>query len=177
MKRVRRAIGRETTTERLGLPELVTVPYVDLRRYMGHWFEIARYPHRFEKGAVAATATYTLRPDGQIDVVNAAHQGSRDGPVKETRGRARVADPQTNAKLEVRFIPFVWQPYWIIDLAPDMSYSVVGHPSRDYLWVLSRTPRIDPTTYQGILDRISAQGYPLEPLELTAQPLATDTLH
>lgn len=170
-------MGRETTTERLGLPELVTVPHVDLRRYMGHWFEIARYPHRFERGAVGATATYTLRPDGQVDVVNAAHDGSRDGPVKVRRARARVVDFDTNAKLEVRFVPFLWSPYWIIDLAPDMSFSVVGHPSRDYLWVLSRSPRLDPTTYQGILDRLSAQSYPLEPLELTAQPLASGTIH
>ncbi|NNE16906.1 MAG: lipocalin family protein, partial [Myxococcales bacterium] len=85
-------------------------------------------------------------------------------------GRARVVDTDTNAKLEVSFFRPFWGDYWIIDLAPDYEYAVVGHPSRDYLWILSRTLTLDEQTYAEILTRLEAKGYPLAPLNKTEQP-------
>ncbi len=148
-----------TATERLRLPPLQTVPRVDLRRYVGTWYEIAAFPQRFQRGCTATTATYTLRADGDVDVLNRCRKGSLDGEETSARGRARVVDRATNAKLEVSFFRPFWGDYWIIDLADDYSYAVVGHPGRDYLWILGRTPTMTEETYQGIVTRLQAQGY------------------
>jgi apolipoprotein D and lipocalin family protein len=156
-----------TTTERLALPPLKTVAHVDLKRYLGTWYEIARVPHRFQRGCTATTATYTLRPDGQIAVLNRCRKGSPDGELAEARGRARVVDRQSNAKLEVTFFWPFWGDYWIIDLAPDYSHAVVGHPGRDYLWILAREPTLPAATYDAILERLVAQGYDVRRLKRT----------
>ena len=148
-----------TTTARLHLAELQTVPHVDLGRYVGTWYEIANFPQSFQRGCTATTATYTLREDGQIDVVNRCRKGSPDGPEKVARGRARVVDRTSNAKLEVSFFRPFWGDYWIIDLGADYEYAVVGHPGRDYLWILSRTPTMKADVYNAILQRLAAQGY------------------
>ena len=176
MKRLAGLIGMlwaggcaSTTTERLHLPALETVPHVDLARYLGTWYEIASFPQSFQRGCTATTATYTLRDDGQIDVVNRCRVGSPDGKKKAARGRARVVDRTTNAKLEVSFFRPFWGPYWIIDLAPDYSYAVIGHPGRDYLWILSRTPTMDEVTYQNILARLRVQRYETSRLVRTLQ--------
>lgn len=154
------AMGCATsTTDRLHLPPLETVPQVDLSRYLGHWYEIAAFPQSFQKGCKASTATYALRDDGDIDVLNRCRKGSIDGPEKSARGRARVVDRTTNAKLEVSFFRPFWGDYWIIDLANDYSYAVVGHPSRDYLWILSRTPTMPAATYDAIVARLQQNGY------------------
>jgi len=160
----------KTTTERLQLPPLEAVPKVDLDRYLGTWYEIASYPQRFQEGCTATTATYTLRSDGEIDVLNKCRKGSLDGPEDATELRARVVDAQSNAKLEVTLFRPFWGDYWIIDLGPDYEYAVVGHPSRDYLWILSRTPTLDEAAYAAILSRLEDKGYPLEPLNKTKQP-------
>ena len=159
----------KTTTERLQLPPLEAVPEVDLERYLGTWYEIASYPQRFQEGCTATTATYTLRSDGEIDVLNRCRKDSLDGPEDTAEGRARVVDRTTNAKLEVSFFGPFWGDYWIIDLGPEYEYAVVGHPSRYYLWILSRTPALDATTYAAILSRLEAKAYPLEPLQETQQ--------
>jgi apolipoprotein D and lipocalin family protein len=156
-----------TTTERLNLPPLRTVPYVDVERYVGTWYEIANYPQRFQQGCTATTATYTLREDGQIDVLNRCRKGSPDGPESSAKGRARVVDEATNAKLEVSFFRPFWGDYWIIDLGQDYDYAVVGHPSRDYLWILARQPTMSPELYQAILARLEEQGYELHRLVRT----------
>lgn len=158
-----------TTTERLKLPELKTVEHVDLSRYLGTWYDIASFPQWFQRGCTATTARYTLKDNGEIEVVNACRKGSLDGRLKESRGRARVADVQTNARLEVSFFGNFWGDYWIVELGADYEYSVVGSPSRDYLWILSRTPRIDGVVYNGILQRLKEQGYEVERLVLTPQ--------
>ena len=158
-----------TTTERLRLPPLETVARVDLSRYLGIWYEIASFPQSFQRGCTATTALYTIRPDGDIDVLNRCRAGSVDGKEKSALGRARVVDRSTNAKLEVSFFRPFWGDYWIIDLADDYSYSVVGHPGRDYLWILSRTPTMSETTYQAIALRLKAQGYETARLQRTVQ--------
>jgi apolipoprotein D and lipocalin family protein len=159
-----------TTTERLGLPPLQTVAKVDLARYTGTWFEIASYPQRFQKGCTGTTATYTLRDDGEIGVVNRCRKGSLEGEEDSAEGRARVVDTTTNAKLEVTFFWPFWGDYWIIDLGDNYEYAVVGHPGRDYLWILSRTPTMEESVYQGILNRLQTKGYPLDRLQKTLQP-------
>ena len=160
----------KTTTERLQLPPLEAVPEVNLERYLGTWYEIASYPQRFQEGCTGTTATYTLRSDGEIDVLNKCRKGSLDGPEDVAEGRARVVDSESNAKLEVSFFRPFWGDYWIIDLGPDYEYAVVGHPSRDYLWILSRTPALDAEIYDGILGRLEEMGYSLERLGKTKQP-------
>jgi apolipoprotein D and lipocalin family protein len=148
-------------------PPLAVVPRVDLGRYMGTWYEIASYPTWFQKGCAASTATYSLNPDGTVDVLN---QCRKEGELTAARGTAWVPDPADPAKLRVRFFwPFSGE-YWIIDLGPDYEYAVVGHPSRDYLWVLSRTPRMEADLYARILERLKRSGY--DPARLVRTPPA-----
>jgi apolipoprotein D and lipocalin family protein len=144
---------------------LATVPKVDLDRYVGRWHELARTPNWFQRNCAAdVTADYARRPDGTVSVVNSCRRA--DGSVDRSEGTARVVDPATNAKLEVafapeamRWIPAVWGNYWVVELAPDYRYAIVGEPSRDYLWVLSRTPTLDDATWKSIDARIAAAGY------------------
>jgi apolipoprotein D and lipocalin family protein len=139
--------------------ELQTVPSVDLNRYLGTWYEIARYPNRFQRDCYRSTATYSLREDGDIKVVNACRRDGPDGEEKLVEGKAWVVEETTNAKLRVRFFWPFWGSYWIIDLGKDYEYAVVGHPGRTYLWVLSRTPTIDDEVFEGIAERLRQNGY------------------
>jgi apolipoprotein D and lipocalin family protein len=156
-----------TTTERRDLPPLETVERVELSRYLGKWYEIASFPQSFQEGCTATTATYTLRDDGEIDVLNRCHKGKPTGELDVSEGRARVVDKKTNAKLEVSFFGPFWGEYWIIQLDDDYQWAVVGHPSRDYLWILSRTPTLPDTTYEAIIARLKQQGYETERLVWT----------
>ena len=162
-----------STTERLRLPPLQTVTHVELSRYLGTWYEMASFPQRFQRGCTATTATYALRADGDIDVLNRCRKGSVDGEEKSALGRARVVDRSTNAKLEVSFFRPFWGDYWIIDLSDDYSYAVVGHPGRDYLWILARNPTMAEATYQSIVTRLQAQGYETSRLVRTLQVVAS----
>ncbi len=152
-------------------PPLVVVPSVDLNRYVGTWYEIARLPNSFQsKCAGEVTATYTLLEDGDIQVINRCR--SENGEMREAKGRAKLAtDDGSNSKLKVRFapailsfLPFVWGDYWIILLAPDYSYAVVGEPERRYLWILSRTPSMDEAAFGKILEQVRQNGYDLSGL-------------
>ena len=158
-----------TTTERLQLPPLQTVPQVDVARYLGTWYEIASFPQSFQRGCTATTANYSLRSDGEINVLNRCRKNSVDGPEETARGRARVVDTTSNARLEVSFFRPFWGDYWIIDLGADYEYAVVGHPGRDYLWILSRTPTMEAAVYDGIIERLKRQGYQVERLVRTQQ--------
>lgn len=150
-------------------PPLETVPRVDVERYVGKWYEIARYPAPFQEGCTGVTAEYTLLDNGKVGVVNTCRQDSLDGPTRSVQGTARVVDSQSNAKLKVTFFwPFEGD-YWIIQLADDYSYAVVGEPQRRFLWILSRTPALPESTYEQILARVSEQGYDPTRLERTAQ--------
>ena len=146
------------------------VPYVDLKRYIGTWYEIARFTHRFEKGCFASSATYTLLDNGQIEVVNQCRKGSLDGKISSVKGKGWVVDKETNAKLKVSFFwPFAGD-YWIIDLGKDYEYAVVSNPDRKYLWILSRTPEMDEKLYTRIVEDLSKDGYEVGKLEKTGQP-------
>lgn len=160
----------KTTTERLALPPLATVPQVDVERYTGTWYEIASFPQSFQEGCTGTTATYKKRDDGRLDVINRCYLETLDGPLDEAKGLAKVVDPQTNAKLKVSFFRPFWGDYWIIELADDYSYAVVGHPSRDYLWILSRSPQMPAELYEAIVARLKERGYETGRLQKTLQP-------
>lgn len=138
--------------------ELTTVPRVDLSRYVGRWFEYARYPNRFERDCDRdVTAHYTRLENGVIEVVNSCIQA--DGKPKVSKGKAKVVDERTNAKLKVTFFWPFYGDYWIIDLDPHYRWVVVGEPRRKYLWVLTRLPQMDPAEYAAITQRLAAKGY------------------
>lgn len=151
-----------------------TVSFVDLERYAGTWYEMAKYPVFFERGLVGVTAEYTLLDNGTVRVVNRGYRGSFDGAEARVEGTARVADPATNAKLTVQFgpIPFsLFGPnYWIIDLGEDYNYAVVSDGCRSTLWILSRTPQMDAALYDEIVARLAANGFDVDRLEPMPQP-------
>ena len=159
-----------------GAPAPRTVESVDLRAYAGTYFEIARYPNRFQNKCVGdVTATYELRENGRVAVINRCRTG--DGTLTEARGIVKRAgkDP-SNAKLKVRFapailsfIPKVWGDYWILGIGPDYSYAVIGDPSRTYLWILSRTPLMSDLAWRQALEIAAANGYNVERLVKTPQ--------
>lgn len=151
-------------------PPLEVVEAVDLERYQGRWYEIASFPQRFQQGCVATRATYSLATDGTVSVLNECRNDSLSGDWRRVEGKAWVTDPaESTAKLEVQFFWPFSGAYWVIELDPEYRYAVVGHPSRTYLWILSRTPQMDDVTYQSLLARIEAKGYDLSPLERTLQ--------
>ena len=151
-------------TGRSDVKPLDVVPRVEIDRYLGGWYEIARYPNRFQRDCHDSRADYRLRQDGDIRVLNTCRKGGPDGPLDSAEGKAWVVDPQSNAKLKVRFFwPFSGN-YWIIDLGKSYEYAVVGEPDRKYLWILARRPELEKETLQGILSRLSAQGYDPEKL-------------
>ena len=153
--------------------ELKVVNKVDLSRYLGQWHEIAAIPQSFQKQcAYGTTATYSLRKDGDVEVLNQCFE--KDGSLSSARGRAWVSDKTTNAKLKVSFIPFLrWNflagDYWVIDLGPNYEYAVVGHPNRNYGWILARTTELPKATLDGIFARLKAQGYDVSKFKMTAQ--------
>ena len=142
-----------------GLPPLKTVAAVDLQRYSGTWYEVARYPNRFQASCESgSTASYQLLQNGEMEVINRCSEGI-GRKIKEARGRAWVVDGKDNARLKVSFKwPFSGD-YWIVDLGTSYEYAVVADPSRRYLWVLSRQPQLDKRVYVGILQRIREQGF------------------
>ncbi len=151
---------------------LAVVPKVELAKYLGTWYEIARYPNRFERDCVGVTATYTLRADGNIRVENAARLRTLDGKKKTAVGRAWVPDPDIPAKLRVSFFGPFAADYWIIALGEQYEYAVVSEPSRRYLWILSRTPQLEAARYQALLAQLSTQEFDVAKLVKTPQPPA-----
>ena len=145
---------------------LATVQHVDIQRYMGKWYEIASFPQRFQKGCTCTVAEYTLNDNGTVKVDNSC---TAYGKGKQSIGIAKVTDKETNAKLKVSFFRPFWGKYWIIDLADDYSYAVVGHPNRKYLWILCRTPQMDKAVYESILERVQAKGFDTTMLSVTEQ--------
>ena len=155
--------------------ELKTIAALDVPRYMGTWFEIAKFPNRFQRKCVADTrAEYSLQGDGRVKVFN--HCKAEGGNTIEAVGLARQVGPATSPRLEVRFapawlsfLPFVWGDYWVIDLDAQYRLVAVSEPERQYLWILSRTSHVDPNEYNALLGRLSQKGFDLSKLEITKQ--------
>lgn len=148
----------------------LTVP-----RYMGVWYEIAKFPNDFQKQCVGdTTATYQLQDDGRVQVVNRCRIA--DGKTDVADGVARQLGGATSPRLKVRFapaflsfIPMVWGDYWVIDLDDKYQLSAVSEPKREYLWILSRTPQVDAAEYEALLARLTAQGLDVSRLVRTPQ--------
>jgi len=148
---------------------LQTVPFVDLKKYAGKWYEIASFPQRFQKGCTCTTAEYTLTDKGYVIVENRCNKDSVDGKESYIKGKAFVVENSGNAKLLVQFFwPFKGK-YWIIDLADDYSYAVVSNPTKKYLWILSRTPRMSDAIYQQLIFKIREKGIDISKIKLTQQ--------
>jgi apolipoprotein D and lipocalin family protein len=153
-----------------------TQDWVELARYAGRWYEIARLPNRFQDQCAGdVAATYTLRPDGRVSVVNECRR--RDGQTTRAEGVARRADAKGPAsRLKVRFapawlsfLPFVWGDYWIVEVDRDYRHAVVGDPARKYLWILSRSPEMNAATYQSLVATAGRLGFDTGRLVRTPQ--------
>jgi apolipoprotein D and lipocalin family protein len=145
---------------------LEVVPHVELEKYLGKWYEIAHLPAKFQEGCNETTATYTLSKDGSISVLN---QSTKNGKMKQAKGKAKVVDKNSNAKLKVTFVWPFYGDYWIIKLGNDYDYSVVGTPNRKYLWILSRTPQMDDKLYSQLIEYVKSKGFDVNKLIKTIQ--------
>ncbi len=148
-------------------PALTTVQQVDLKRYMGLWYEIARYPNRFQRDCESdTTAKYALLENGRVEVLNTCRK--KDGSYKNAKGKAKAVDG-SNAKLKVTFFWPFYGDYWVIGLDPDYRWAVVGEPSRKYLWILSRTAQMTELDYKNAMVQVRAAGYDESMLIRTTQ--------
>jgi apolipoprotein D and lipocalin family protein len=163
-------LGAQDDTD---LKEPETVKTVDLNRYAGTWYEIAKIPNRFQDHCIKnVTATYALREDGKIDVINRCVE--EDGSIDEAEGIALVVDAESFSKLEVSFVSFLgirpfWGDYWILGLAENYSYAIVGDPSRDYGWILSRNQKMTDIDLEACFEILRQQGYDPDKFEMTRQ--------
>ncbi|MDO9074501.1 MAG: lipocalin family protein [Rubrivivax sp.] len=149
---------------------LTPIATLDLQRYMGTWYEVAKFPNRFQgQCAGPASADYSLQPGGTVRVVNRCPLA--DGKVDQAIGEARRIGPEGSPTLEVRFapawlswLPFVWGNYWVVDLDPAYQLAVVSEPKREFLWVLSRQPAVEPAVWDALMARLRLQGFDLSRL-------------
>jgi apolipoprotein D and lipocalin family protein len=156
-------------------PELKTIAALHLPRYLGTWYEIAKFPNKFQRQCAGfTTANYSVNEDGTLRVVNRCRK--TDGSVEQAVGAARQIGESTSPKLQVRFapawlsfLPQVWANYWVIDLDPAYQLAAVSEPKRQYLWVLSRSPVVDPKAYAALLERLADAGFDVSKLERTRQ--------
>jgi len=148
---------------------LETVENVDIEKYMGKWYEIATIPQRFQKGCKCVTAEYTLTDNGYVKVLNSCRKDSTNGPFRSIEGKAFISKKGNGAKLKVQFFWPLKAKYWIIGLADDYSWAVVGHPNRKYLWILSREPFMEEALYNSIIQKLKEQDYNTSLLEKTEQ--------
>ncbi len=144
---------------------LEVVPHVELERYLGKWYDIAHLPFRFQEGCTDTTATYALAEDGRISVLN---ECLKNGKVKQARGKAKIVDKNSRAKLKVSFFWPFYGDYWIIDLGRDYEYAVVGTPNRKYLWILSRTPKMDDQLFSQLVESAKSKGFDVNNLTRTS---------
>lgn len=157
------------------LQAVKTIPSIDVARYLGTWYEIAKFPNWFQRKCLSGTnANYQLKEDGNVKVTNRCKV--EGGEMAQAIGTARQIGGATSPKLEVRFapdwlaiLPFVWGDYWVIDLDPQYQLAAVSDPRREYLWILSRTPKVNQKSYDDLLQRLIAQQFDLTQLSLTPQ--------
>ena len=139
-------------------PDNSTTPTLDIRRFMGRWYEIARYEHRFEKGMTHVSATYTLSGNGKIEVLN---EGLKEGKHKQIKGRAKQPNPQDPGKLKVSFFLWFYSDYYVLYIDPEYRYLLVGSSSDKYLWIMSREKSLAKETLDQLLDKLRVRGYKL----------------
>jgi len=136
-----------------------TVDKVDLNRYMGTWYEIARFPQSFEKGLVGVTATYSFKKNGKVEVLNQGHKDSLTGKLKRAKGFAKLPDPNVPGRLMVYFFwPFGGE-YLILDLDDEYRHVLIGSSSKKYLWILCRSPKMDDATFNSLVQKAESLGF------------------
>lgn len=147
-------------------PDNSTTPTLDIRRFMGRWYEIARYEHRFEKGMTHVSATYTLSVNGKIEVLN---EGLKEGKHKQIKGRAKQPNPQDPGKLKVSFFLWFYSDYYVLYIDPEYRYLLVGSSSDKYLWIMSREKSLAKETLDQLIDKLRMRGYNTDKLLFVAQ--------
>jgi apolipoprotein D and lipocalin family protein len=165
----------QTAASPATLPAVTTIAALEVPRYMGTWYEIAKFPNRFQAKCVANTrAQYLAQTDGSVQVLNSC--ATADGSTIDALGKAIQVGAAASPKLQVRFapawlswLPMVWGDYWVIDLDADYQLAAVSDAKREYLWVLSRTPQVNAKAYDALLDRLKAQHFDVKQLEPTPQ--------
>ena len=141
-----------------------TIDSLDLERYMGTWYEIARFDNRYERGRVGVTAHYTLNEDGTFDVLNSGYDGSFDNDLDTARGRIKQPNPDKPGQLKVTFMWRFYARYNILELDEEYTYALIGSSSDAYLWIISRTPHMDSESLAQLLQRASKRGYDISKL-------------
>lgn len=136
----------------------------DIERYLGTWYEIARYDHKFERGLVGVTATYSFRDDGKIKVLNSGFKESLNGKRSDAIGKAKIRNPDEPAKLKVSFFWFFYADYFVLELGENYQWAAIGSSSDSYLWILSRTPQMDESLYNELLNTLTNRGYDINKL-------------
>ena len=172
-------VAAQTTATPAPLPPVSTIATLDVPRYMGTWYEIAKFPNRFQAKCVANTrARYLAQTDGSVQVLNSCV--TADGSTIDALGKAIQVGAATSPKLQVRFapawlswLPMVWGDYWVIDLDADYQLAAVSDSKREYLWVLSRTPQVNDKAYGALMERLKAQHFEVQKLERTVQTPTT----
>ena len=140
--------------------DIKTVEKVDLKKFLGTWYEIARFQHSFEKGLVGVTATYSIRKDEKIKVVNKGYKNSLNGKLSIAEGKAKIPDASVPGKLKVSFFWIFYADYNILELDNEnYQWSLIGSSSDKYLWILCRTPQMDENIYQMLIDKANSRGY------------------
>lgn len=147
-------------------PDNSTTPTLDIQRFMGRWYEIARYEHRFEKGMTHVSATYTLSGNGKIEVLN---EGLKEGKHKQIKGRAKQPNPQDPGKLKVSFFLWFYSDYYVLYIDPEYRYLLVGSSSDKYLWIMSREKSLAKETLDQLIDKLRMRGYDTDKLLFVAQ--------
>jgi len=165
----------QTPSSELSPVPLEAIASLDVQRYMGAWYEVAKYPNWFQKRCIANTsATYAVQPNGMLQVLNRCQK--EDGSITDALGEAKQVGDANSPKLKVRFapawlsfLPFVWGNYWVIDLDSQYQLAAVSEPSRKYLWILSRTQTVEPKAYEALLQRLKQKGFNLDAIEISKQ--------
>lgn len=135
------------------------VKELDIDKYLGQWYELARYDHRFERDLVGVTATYSFRDDGKIKVVNSGYKNTLSGERSEAIGKAKIPDPTVPSKLKVSFFWIFYGDYFVMELDEEYQWALIGSSSDKYLWILSLTPQMDNDLYKQLLDKLTKRGY------------------
>ena len=149
-----------------------TVKALDLNRYLGKWYEIARFPHSFEKNLVGVTATYRLKADGMIEVLNEGFKNTLEGEHSKAIGKAKIPNKLESGKLKVSFFWIFYADYFVLELDEEnYQYAMIGSSSDKYFWILCRTPQMDESVYNMLLDKARKRGYHLEKLYKVPQPV------
>ena len=147
------------------MENIETVKRLNIKKFLGRWYELARYPHSFEKNLVGVTANYSFREDGKIKVVNQGYKNSLDGKLKTAIGKAKIPDPSKPGNLKVAFFWIFYADYLVLELDEEnYQWAIIGSSSPNYLWILSRTPQLDESLYKELLRRIEKRGYKSEKL-------------